>query len=192
MDKGLKSTRLSMLVFMLLLGCSYGQQPSRTFSVNDWTGSWSFTGFGIGNTSGDYYHLLSSADANQCALIRETVYNSITWAKLYANGQCAGLTFGSSEDQILFASNEAATFNLYSIHADNGTAQYYLTEPSMNISGGIGTILGGQYPGKVLLAGNIRNNMGESCAGFESVTSSSFICSSTETYLGGFVSTPSI
>ena len=187
MDSRFRSPIIVLLLILLLLGYGNGQTSSRTLAINDWSGSWEFTGFGIGPSSGDYYHVLSSADVNQCAIIRETTSNVVSWAKLYTNSQCAGLSFDPVEDNAYIANKEASYLGLYLVYTCDGSATNHLTETTMNISGGITTIVADQYRSNVMLAGNIMNNAGESCAGVANGTDFNFQCSSSEVYLGGYI-----
>ena len=178
---------IAILFALCLLSYSNGQTSSRTLTVNDWSGSWNFTGFTIGSTSNDYYHLLSSADANQCALIREDASNNVVYAKLYSDNQCAGLSLNTAELFIYFLNNEASYFGLYAAYASNGSISTLSRDSTMNISGGVNTIIGDTFAGLLSMGGNIRNSAGESCAGVVISTLNYMLCSATEVYLGTYV-----
>ena len=178
---------IAILFALCLLSYCNGQTSSKTLAVNDWSGSWNFTGFAIGSTSNDYYHILSSADANQCALIREDASNNVVYAKLYSDNQCAGLSLDPSELFVYFLNNEASYFGLYTATASNGSIQTFSRDSNMNISGGVNTIIGDTASGLLSIGGNIKNNAGESCAGVVLSTLNLMLCSATEVYLGTYV-----
>ena len=187
MDSKFRSAPFVMLAILCLLSFSNGQTSSRTLTVNDWSGSWDFTGFGIGTSSGNYYHLLSSADANQCAVIKEDASNNVVFAKLYLDNQCAGLTLDITESLVYFLNNEASYLGLYAVDPSNGTITNFFQYATMNISGGVSTFVGDQLPGSIAVGGNVRNSAGESCGGIIAGSSNQLLCSATEEYLGTYV-----
>ena len=187
MDSRLGSAIIALLLVLLLLGFSNGQTTSRTLTINDWSGSWEYTGFMIGPVSSDYYHLLSNAEVNQCAIIREDTSYNVSWAKLYSNSQCAGITANVSESPIYFVNKDASYLGIYFIDGTNGSAINYARDTTMNVTGGVNTIKGDEYGGLVVLGGNIRNSAGESCTAALSNITSSFLCSASETYEGTFI-----
>ena len=187
MDSRLGSAIIALLLVLLLLGYSNGQTTSRTLTINDWSGSWEYTGFMIGPVSSDYYHLLSNAEVNQCAIIREDTSYNVSWAKLYSNSQCAGVTANVSESPIYFLNKDASYLGIYIIDGSNGSAIHYARDTTMNITGGVNTIKGDEFANQVFFGGNIRNSAGESCAGILVNTISVFLCSASETYEGTFI-----
>ena len=130
---------------------------NRTFSVSSWSSAWTFTGFAIGPSSGEYYHLLSNAIDNDCAIIKETSSGTVSWAKLYSTDQCAGISIDSTETYVYFANNEAAYFGINQVLCSTGESNNYYTDTTFNISGGIINIDAKNIPGYVTFGGNLQN-----------------------------------
>ena len=62
--------RLVLLVSAFLgsaLTCTdFNCAKTKTYTINSWSGaSWEFTGFAVGPSSGDHYHLVSSSTNSQ-------------------------------------------------------------------------------------------------------------------------------
>ena len=68
-----KYTRMLLIITLLLNLAQYcnstcssstGAQV-KTYTLSSWEGVWFFSGFAIGPSSGDYYHMLLSLSSNQ-------------------------------------------------------------------------------------------------------------------------------
>ena len=162
---------------------------NKTYSTSSWSGAWTFAGFQVGPSSGEYYHLLSTSVENQCAIVKETTSGTVAWSKLYSAGQCAGLTIDSAETYAYFANTQALYLQINQVSCSTGDTNDYYTSSLMNISGGINDIDAKRAPGYVMFSGNIiRKSTGQSCSVFWNVSGTSFkyICTGGFDYLGSF------
>ena len=79
------------------------------YKISDWNQSqWNFTGYDVGPVSNDLYHLLSSSDKKQWAIIRKKTDGTDVWAKLYeTQRQCATIKIDANEEKAYFGSDES-------------------------------------------------------------------------------------
>ena len=133
-------------------------ESQRNFTVSSWSGAWTFTGFAVGPSSGEYYHLLSTSVDNQCAIIKETSSGTVTWAKMYQTDQCAGLSIDSTETYAYFANDNASYFGVNQVSCSTGESISYQTSANFNTSGGVANIDAKNNPGNVVFGGNLINS----------------------------------
>ena len=186
--KLIKSIAIFTMVQLSAFLCNATNTTSnKTFAVSSWSGAWTFTGFALGPSSGEYYHLLSTSVSNDCAIVKETTSGTVSWAKQYPAEQCAGLTIDSSETYAYFANNEAAQFGVTEVLCADGETSQYHTSSGWSISGGINNIDAVGYPGHVMFGGNILNGSWP-CHGIWDRTDNRYRirCVSSWLYLGSF------
>ena len=165
---------------------------NKTYSTSSWSGAWTFTGFQVGPSSGEYYHLLSTSVENQCAIVKETTSGTVAWSKLYSAGQCAGLTIDSAETYAYFANNEASYFGINQVSCSTGDTNNFYTNNDFNISGGINDIDARGAPGYVMFGGNFYQiSNGDNCPGFWTTSGNTFkyLCFSAGDFFGSFAMT---
>ena len=79
--------------------CSeYSCTKTKEYNITTWTDqNWTFSGFAIGPSSGDHYHLISNLAEQDCAILKETASGSIQWLKYYNLTPCQVIVIDSSE-----------------------------------------------------------------------------------------------
>ena len=190
--KNLNILALIAILQILVLDCKATTSTSnKTFTVNTWSGAWTFTGFAIGPSSGEYYNLLSTSVEGQCALIKETASGNVTWSKLYATDECAGLSVDSTETYVYFASNNQASYlGVNQVSCSTGENTNYFTDTLAKISsGGIVNIDAKNNPGHVVLGGNLIDTGSADCIISWDVSGNGYTysCASTASkYFGAF------
>ena len=145
---------------------------NRVYSVNTWSGSWEFTGFDVSAINNDYYHLLSTSDGNQCAIVKETAAEALAWAKVYSVDQCQGISVDQDESFVYFVNKGASYIGINKINASTGESSNYYTSNAYNSSLGINTIYAGGFGGNVMFGGNVDSSSPGISCGFSWNTSS--------------------
>ena len=131
-------------IFLLLLvhrskaDCSLGSNSlNRNFTINSWTGNWTFEGFMAGPSSNNSYYLLSSVDDNQCGIICENTSGEKVWAKTYSNGQCSGFVFNGDETKLFFSSANSSFYAIGEVNCTDGTLNQYKGSSEITVNGKI-------------------------------------------------------
>ena len=121
-----------ILLNTVMLQCDLSTNTEvRGNTVSSFSSSWSFAGFRVGETSGDFYHLLSSIGDNSCALVRENANGTMVYAQMYSVDICFNLDVDSSETNAYFANTfdsstqTNAWMSIAKVTAATGAMQVY-------------------------------------------------------------------
>ena len=141
MEIGLSSYLVKFVFLVLLIqtsaaDCSLASNSlSREYTVNSWTGNWTFEGYVSGSTTNDHYYLLSSANDGQCGIIREDSSGQKVWAKTYSNGQCSGLSISTDETKLYFSSAYTNYYAIGIVNCTDGSLINYKATSNVTVTG---------------------------------------------------------
>ena len=152
-----------------LCSCYQGTLGTSTeYNISDWSRStWKFSGFDVGATSGDFYHLLSSSTDNQCAILRENANGTQVWTRLYnTTHQCATLKVDANEAKAYFG-NDGNVLALGVVNCSDGVLDAYvqMNDAALTVSQDNAGIAITPDSTKMILSGdsNSSSNFGYTC-----------------------------